>query len=102
MSFQEVQRKHTHREYQMWMAHLEEDWYDMTLTEYYLMQVACEVRRVLAKKPRRIKLEHFRLKWKRKEPEQTGKSKQKETLAQKSKRIWFNILGIKGNGKNDD
>lgn len=36
-----------------------EQWNKPTLTHYYLMQIAAEVRRVLSKKPNAIKLKDF-------------------------------------------
>lgn len=40
-----------------------DQWGEPTPSDYYQMQTACEVRRVLAKDPGRIKLQDFRLKF---------------------------------------
>lgn len=51
----------TNREYETWMAWFEEEWQHPDCTDQYLMQIACEVRRVLAKSPSSIKIQDFRL-----------------------------------------
>lgn len=52
---------HTERELGVWLAWLDMQWDRPSRTDQYLMQVACEVRRVLAKRPNEIKLADFRL-----------------------------------------
>jgi hypothetical protein len=58
--------------------------------EYYLMQIASEVRRVLAKKPSLIKMTDFLISFGKKEP---------ETLKKRTKRIdlsWSRMLKVIG------
>lgn len=70
----------THRQFVAW-----EEWYAKKVTapdraDYYQMQTACEVRRVLRKDPSTVRLEHFVLNF----PD--GKAKQKpdrKTLIEK-------------------
>lgn len=69
MTVRECIDKHTYREYQMWMAYFEEEWKEPTLSDYYLMQIAQEVRRVLSKNPNNVKLEDFQIKFQDKESE---------------------------------
>ena len=54
------------------------------------MQIAAEVRRVLAKKPGEIKLEHFKLKFDRKQ----RTPKNADEIAKTAKSAWFGVLGI--------
>lgn len=56
----------THRQY---LAMIEWDIEDMNRPgkhEYYLMQIACEARRVLSSKPNSVKLDQFKLSFKHK------------------------------------
>jgi hypothetical protein len=45
------------------MEYLDEQWNEPKLSDFYLMQIACEVRRVLAKNREAIQLKHFFLKF---------------------------------------
>jgi hypothetical protein len=53
----------TYRQFKVWQAWLREEWNTPTRSDYYLMEIACEVRRVLSSKPGNIKVEHFKLEW---------------------------------------
>lgn len=63
MSLDECLRTHTHRQFLAWMEYLDEQWNEPKLSDFYLMQIACEVRRVLAKDRNAIQLKHFLLKF---------------------------------------
>lgn len=54
----------THRQFEAWRAWELDDMNVLGKNEYYLMQTACEARRVLSSKPSSIKLEHFKLTFK--------------------------------------
>jgi len=85
----------THREYLTRLAWLNMEWEKPSLSDHYLMQIAQEVRRVLSKKPKNIKLDDFEIKWvPKKTLEQT--KKEKEAAVKSSKRSWFRALGISG------
>jgi len=45
------------------MEYLDEQWNEPKLSDFYLMQIACEVRRVLARNRNAIQLKHFLLKF---------------------------------------
>lgn len=45
----------------VYMTWLSDQWCEPSKTDYYLMMIACEVRRVLSRRPNQIKLSHFRL-----------------------------------------
>jgi hypothetical protein len=80
-------RAHTVREMRVWLA-----WLDMELdkpdrSDHYAMQVACEVRRVLARNPRGIQVGDFRLRF------HAPKSTSAAQAAQWSKAKWFAAVG---------
>ena len=91
----------THRQFAIWQLWLNEQWNRPDLTDMYLMQVACEVRRVLSQKPNDIKLEHFRLKFETGKPKASNgqavtgglTKEQKENLV---KQMWMARLGGPG------
>lgn len=62
MSLEECISKHTYRQYIAWLEWLDRQWDIPTRIEFYLMQIAMEVRRVLSKFPNKIKLLDFMLK----------------------------------------
>ena len=53
----------SHRDVNMHIAWLNEQYHIPSRTDYYLMQIAQEVRRVLSKRKRSVKLKHFLLKF---------------------------------------
>lgn len=79
----------THREYLTRLAWLERDMSEPSRTDHYLMQIAQEIRRVLSKRPNAIKMEHFKIQFKREKP-----MTPEERMAS-SKRSWFGLLGMK-------
>ncbi len=82
---------HTNREYEAWQVHLDDLEKEPSLHDWYLMQIAQEVCRVLSKRPNSIRLQQFKLKFeKKKKTLQTV-----EKVAAISKSRWFGFLGIK-------
>lgn len=101
MSLQRVKLETTSTEFNLWNAFLEWDLNAFHRQDYYLAQIAREVRAVLAKKPALVKLKDFILQFgsgKQDKPPKENLSpeelKQKATAA--SKAYWFNLLGFKG------
>lgn len=86
----ELMESMTHREYLTRLAWIEAEWKIPNRSDWYAMQVAQEVRRVLSKKPNAIKLKEFKLKF-----EDTEKKKEspKETMDH-SKSVWYAIAGL--------
>lgn len=93
MPLGECMRSHTYEEYLMWMDWLDEQWNTPGLTEQYLMQIAAEVRRVMAKKPSSIKLKHFKLSFKRQKVQQDPKLTQEKALEHQWS-TWMGVLGV--------
>lgn len=76
-------RETTHRQYQGWLQYLDEEWNTPTRSDHYLMQIAAEVRRVLAKRPRTIRLKDFFLKF-TKAKKQEGIEEAEESLPEEN------------------
>ena len=79
----------THREYLMRLAFLDSQMDVPSRNDYYLMAIAAEVRRVLSKNPRRIKLLDFLLKF----PKKNQPTLTQEQVAKTSKNRWLGIIG---------
>jgi len=80
----------TQREYEARLAWLEEEQARPSQTDWYLMQVAAEVRRGYVKDPSSVKLKDMKLV--RPKPEQLPT---KEEAVARSKSRWFGMLGVK-------
>jgi len=94
----EVVQSMTYREYLTRLAWLDMMWGQPELSDYYSMQTACEVRRVLSKNPNRVNIEDFILKF---IPPDGMSSEDKARSTQRSKNAWLSILSSvknKGNG----
>lgn len=81
----------THRQYAAWVTWLDDDLNRPNRSDCYQMQTACEVRRVLSKKPADIQPDQFRLKFEK--PKPTIKSTTEQELAA-AKARWFGALGV--------
>lgn len=99
MTLGECLEKTTHREYLVWMAWLRDRLNHPGLTEYYLMQIAMEVRRVLSNKPSSIRLEQFKLKFNVDRLRKPVQKMTKELATTYAKAKWFAITGYKPNQK---
>lgn len=65
--------------------------------DYYLMQIAMEVKRVLSSNPEKIKLEDFRLAFDVKEDPEQKRKRQRQKM-ERSKSAWLGSLGITKKG----
>ncbi len=72
----------------------EEEWEHPNSTQYYLMQIAQEVRRVLTKKPGQVKLEHFKMEFSRAVQPPAKSKPAKEKLARYVKSKWKAAVGL--------
>jgi ribosomal protein S19E (S16A) len=67
MTLGEYLARVSHREHLIWVEHLraerEAEWETPTPEQWYMMAIAAEVRRVLSRNPRDIKVEDFRLRF---------------------------------------
>lgn len=81
------------REYLSWLAYFEQEWDRPSRTDYYLMQIALEVARMMAgKKKGRFKLNQFLLKFGTHE-RRRGKV-DPIAAAKKAKALWAARLGL--------
>jgi len=86
------------REFVGWKSYFSRKWTDdHTPEQYYLAQIAQEVRRVLHKKPNQVKLEDMIIPFSfGKEKKKTPKTQEeKEAHIQNSKSAWYTMLGVK-------
>lgn len=84
----ELQRRITYRECAKWLTFIVEEEQRPTKNDYYLAQIAAEIRRGLVKKPNEVKVKDFLISF---EKEGTVVPKP----GSKSKSIWMAGLGIK-------
>jgi hypothetical protein len=63
--------------------------------DYYLAQIAAEVRRTYVKHPKRVKLSDFLLKFRFRGGGRRSERMSKEERTKVAKRFWFGVLGLK-------
>lgn len=89
----------TRRQFRAWREWTAEDLNEPSKADYYAMQIAAEVRRVLSKKPGGIKLADFKLVFKPKKPKPPT-PQETETAVKLSKAIWMVRSGaVKGDNR---
>ncbi len=81
----------SHREYLTWLSWLQLQDNEPTVDQYYLMQIAQEVRRGYAKKPKTVKLEHMKLKFK----SSVGTITDPKAAAATAKTRWLTAIGVR-------
>jgi hypothetical protein len=93
MPVSEAMQRHTYREYQMLMQWLEMEFDRPDRIDYYLMQIAAEVRRGNVKKPNSVKMEKFHLKFthQRRRPK-TQEEIDRITVASQAR--WMSAVGM--------
>lgn len=79
------------RLYEAALEWLSQEWNKPSRTDQYLIQVATEVRRSCAKKPRTVKFEHLKLKFVTKEGKKAVDSKVADEMA---KQVWYQRAGV--------
>lgn len=93
-NLQELMESMSHREYLTRLAWIEDNYNDPNRTDFYLMQIATEIRRVLHKHPKQVKINQFKLPF--------GKKKeQKWSTMEESKAAWFGALNALKKQQND-
>ena len=97
LPLQRVQDETTAVEFLEWNEFLrrerEEDFQKQDKLDWYLAQIACEVRRSQAKGPTKIKTDHFLLQFKPSGKKTTSDDKDQ---AMYQKRLWLGMFGLKG------
>jgi len=83
----------SHREYMTRMAWIQKELNTPDRTDFYLMQVAQEVRRVLHKKPNTVTLDQFKIKFSLQTARSAETDKQQKIAW--SKHRWMSAVGSK-------
>jgi len=91
MTLQEAQEKMSSSEFTLWKLYLMEEPSRFHRDDYNFAMIAMEVRRVLAKKPNRVKIEHFLPKYET--PRQVKKREKQEVSVQMEKSMWAAMIG---------
>jgi len=92
----ELKQKTTSTEFVIWMEYLERDVNAFHPENFYLAQIAAEIRRSFVKNPKQIRLKDFLLKFIM--PEEPKKLSIKER-SKRMKRFWFFHVGLKNKVK---
>lgn len=93
MSLQRCQEETSSTQFLDWIEYLKWDVNAFHREDYYLAQIACEVRRILAKDPNKeMDLKRFLFKFVKKE---RPKRLTKKEATKRSKRRWLSWAGIK-------
>lgn len=84
---------HTYRQYRVLLAWMDAEWNKPDRHDSYLMQVCCEIRRVLSKHPDRVKPHHFRLMF-GDEHKKKQRKLTRQQAAEQSMARWFIGVGM--------
>lgn len=98
MTLDECKRKTTSTQFVQWMYYFEKLESEPTADQYYLAQIAAEVRRANQKveRPNSVKLKHFVLH--REKPKAVSKLSNEERMA-RSKSAWLSAVGLSNKDK---
>lgn len=90
MPLRQCMESHTERELRGWLSWIvmnkERDAENPSPDQWYMMQIAQEIKRVLSKNPASIKLSNFKLSFKKPKP----------LSPEQVKSRWFGLVGYKG------
>lgn len=86
-------RSNTWTELLMWQEWRRRQWNRPSRSDHYLMQIAMQVRRVLAKHPKKIKLEHFKVPFKFKRVATVTPKGNTAYKTEVSKSVWASRFG---------
>jgi len=70
----------------MWMEYFKEQYKEPSLTDYYLMQLTAEVRRLLSKNPNKVKMTDFEIKF-----QDTDKPSKPAYSQELSRSVWSSV-----------
>ena len=96
MSLQRTQFEITSTEFINWIVYLDDDSNRFYKEDYYLAQIAAEIRRSYVKDPMKVKLKSFLMKFERKNKPKKPKMTVKERT-KSAKTFWLSLMkGPKG------
>jgi hypothetical protein len=89
-------KSHTFRQYEVWVAYMDDQWNRPNRGDHYLMQIAAEVRRSYATKPNQVKDSKFKIEFeaKTKEKPKPMTDQQKAAANAVAKARWLGIVGV--------
>jgi hypothetical protein len=93
MTIGEYLHRSSHREHLVFLAWLDMQWDRPARIEYYLMQVAAEVRRTLVRNPAKVDANDFQLKFKVRGEEKPVTPEQFKKNVEANKKMWLGIVG---------
>lgn len=97
LPLQELQAKTTSTEFDEWQAILEEDDNLSSKQDFYLAQIALEIRRANSKRPKRFKLSDLLIRFKTREeltPKKVMSEEEKKKHIAASKQAWLGAVGF--------
>lgn len=89
-------KSHTFRQYEVWVAFMDEQWNRPDRGDHYLMQIAAEVRRSYTTKPTQVKESKFKIEFeaKTKDKPKPMTDQQKAAANAIAKARWMGAVGI--------
>jgi len=94
MTVQEVQSKITSTEFVLWMEYLESELKEFQKQDYYLAQIAAEVRRANVKNPKAVKLSDFLLSFTHEKKAEKAIEEDAKKGIERMKQFWNSVVGI--------
>lgn len=82
----------THRQYEVVQAWLEAEWNRPSRSDYYLMQIGCEVLRGRVRKPKSVQMKHLKLAFQ--VAQAPRKPLTREEAAAAAKARWVGLMGM--------
>lgn len=95
LPLQEVMQKTTSQEFVDWMTFLDQEVNSFHREDYYLAQIAAEVRRTFTKNPSHIKTKDFIIEFKTNTSKKKTSKKSPEEKLKMSKTYWLSLSGVK-------
>lgn len=91
MGLQQCRRETTSSEFSEWLDYLDQDVNEFHREDYYLAQIAAEIRRMFSKKPNRIKVDDFLMRF---AADKGGADTESAERVKASKSWWLGALGL--------
>lgn len=95
LSLQRTKMETSSTEFVVWMEYLRQDANVFHRMDYYLAQIAAEVRRLYVKYPKKVKLSDFLLKFKFEDEKRVRKKMSLKKRTDMAKKFWSTVLGFK-------
>ena len=93
MTLNECLTKISYREYLIWRHWLNKQWSVPSRTDYYLMQIAREIKRVLSANPDNISTLDFKIAFSDEDEDQKPPPQDPKITAMHAKKLWMSRVG---------